>query len=73
MFCTMYMQHFQPGLSVHQLDQFHISCAWTRLVDGEDLLQAIALAAHVGHGGALVETTPFDRRVVGSNLALAAM
>src|SRR6218665_379047 len=29
--------------------------------------------AMVGHGGALVETTPFDRRVVGSNPALAAM
>src|SRR6218665_2745981 len=27
----------------------------------------------VGHGGALVETTPFDRRVAGSNPALAAM
>ena len=25
----------------------------------------------VGHGGALVETMPFDRRVVGSNPALA--
>ena len=27
----------------------------------------------VGHGGALVETTPFDRRVLGSNPAIAAM
>ena len=27
----------------------------------------------LGHGGALVETTQFDRRVVGSNPALAAM
>src|SRR6218665_3744621 len=27
----------------------------------------------VGHGGALVEATSFDRRVVGSNPALAAM
>src|SRR6218665_3676988 len=27
----------------------------------------------VGHGGALVEATRFDRRVVGSNPALAAM
>src|SRR6218665_3959555 len=27
----------------------------------------------VGHGGALVETAPFDRRVVCSNPALAAM
>ena len=26
----------------------------------------------VGHGGALVESKPFDRRVVGSNPALAA-
>ena len=29
--------------------------------------------ARMGHGGALVETTPFNRRVVGSNSALAAM
>ena len=28
---------------------------------------------HVGHGGASVETTAFDRRVVGSNPALASM
>src|SRR6218665_1164460 len=28
---------------------------------------------YVGHGGALVETTPFDRRVVGSNHALPAI
>ena len=27
----------------------------------------------VEHGGALVESMPFDRRVVGSNLALATM
>jgi len=31
------------------------------------------LTMRVGHGGALVETTPFDRRVVGSDPALAAM
>ena len=27
----------------------------------------------MGHGGALVETAPLDRRVTGSNPALAAM
>ena len=34
-----------------------------------------ASTAHdmVGHGGALVEMMPFNRRVVGSNPALAAM
>ena len=37
------------------------------MVDGE------ISSTLVGHGGALVETTPFDRRVVGSNPALAAM
>jgi len=31
------------------------------------------LLSFVGRGGALVETIPFDRKVVGSNSALAAM
>ena len=42
---------------------------------GRIALSAMRMAhcGHVGHGGALVETTPFDQRVVGSNPALAAM
>ena len=32
----------------------------------------VALLAPLGHGGTLVESKPFDRRVVGSNPALAA-
>ena len=38
-----------------------------------DEYEFIKYTDDVGHGGALVETTPFDRRVVGSNPALAAM
>ena len=36
-------------------------------------MQLMVLTQNVGRGGALVESKPFDRMVVGSNPALAAM
>ena len=39
----------------------------------QNLTIIISRLRMVAHGGALVETTPFDRRVVDSNPALAVM
>ena len=37
------------------------------------ILKRTSMNEAVGHGGALVESMPFDRRVTGSNAALTAM
>ena len=45
----------------------------SRYPEGTLLVTACNEYAYVGRGGTLVESIPFNQRVVGSNLALAAM